>query len=99
MDKASHRFLRAAAAAVVGGLGIADTVSRAVVITPVGNVVFPAVPSSTASEFSGMTYLGGNSYYAISDNDNLLYPLTIGLNSSTGALTSMNIGTGIPMTL
>src|SRR5436190_22895978 len=82
----------AAAASIVG------SAARAVTITGVGQAGF-SIPASPASEFSGLTYLGGNSFYGISDNDSFLYPLMTGVNTSTGAINSFNIATGVPLTL
>ena len=50
-------------------------------VTGIGRFSFSA-PSSTASELSGISYVSGNTYYAISDNDSKLYAL----DSATGKL-------------
>lgn len=54
--------------------------------------------SSVAEQISGITWAGGNLYYAVDDNDKKLYPLTIEINSSSGEITSHSIGTGVSMT-
>ncbi len=52
---------------------------------------------SGAEQISGITYAGGNLFYAVDDNDNKLYPLTLNINRSNGSLTTaqISIGTGV----
>ena len=47
---------------------------------------------------SGITYAGGNLYYAVDDNDKKLYPLTLAIGTD-GSLASsgITIGTGVTM--
>ena len=54
---------------------------------------------SGATQISGITYAGGNLFYAVDDNDNKLYPLTLAINRSNGSLTTsgITIGTGVVM--
>lgn len=49
--------------------------------------------SSSAVEISGITWAGGNLYYAVDDNDKKLYPLTIVI-SETGSISSHSVGEG-----
>ncbi len=43
--------------------------------------------STGAAELSGVTWATGTQYYAISDNNARLYPLTVNLDLTTGAIT------------
>lgn len=54
--------------------------------------------TSVAVEVSGITYAGGNLYYAVDDADKKLYPLTI-VVSSSGSISSssITIGTGVSL--
>ena len=64
-------------------------------ITTVSHVARPI----GAEQLSGVTWAGGNLFYAVDDNDNKLYPLTLGIDA-TGALATNNIalGAGVAMT-
>lgn len=46
---------------------------------------------------SGLTYAGGNQYYAVEDSGARLHPMTIYLNASTGAVTSASFGSSITL--
>lgn len=48
--------------------------------------------SAAISELSGITYLGGDSYLAISDNNGDMATLTIQIDRSTGQITSTAVG-------
>src|SRR5262249_25265471 len=52
---------------------------------------------SGSSELSGITYTGGTSYYAISDNTPTFYPLNVTLNLNTAFVTGVTVGTGVTM--
>jgi hypothetical protein len=54
---------------------------------------------SGSTELSGITYAGGTSYFAVSDNTPVFYPLSVSLNLSTGFVTSVNVGSGVTMTI
>ena len=66
-------------------------------VTKVSQVARPT--ANGAEQISGITYAGGNLYYAVDDNDRKLYPLTLPINLSNGSLASSGImvGTGIEM--
>ena len=65
-------------------------------ITDPGQGVFPLPAGSTdATELSGLTYQGGNQYYAVSDSSTKVYPLVISSNSATGWITSAVLGSGV----
>ncbi|MBO6167829.1 MAG: esterase-like activity of phytase family protein [Kiritimatiellae bacterium] len=53
--------------------------------------------TGTAVEISGITWAGGDLYYAVDDKDKKLYPLTLKIDPATGKLATSNIviGTGI----
>jgi len=75
-------------------VGLAVKVS-ALTVSTVSQVSRP----SGAEQISGITYAGGNLFYAVDDNDNKLYPLTLAINRSNGSLASsgITIGTGVTM--
>lgn len=83
------------AAVALLAVGLAVKVS-ALTVTEVSHVT--SRPSG-AEQISGITYAGGNLFYAVDDNDNKLYPLTLAINRSSGSLTSsgITIGTGVTM--
>jgi len=62
-------------------------------ITSVGLYSLNGAPGG----LSGLTYAGGNQYYAVEDSGARLHPLTINLNSVTGAVTSASLGTSITL--
>jgi hypothetical protein len=41
-----------------------------------------------AAELSGLTWAGGNQYYAVSDNDGNMFPMTINIDPATGRVVS-----------
>jgi hypothetical protein len=67
--------------------------ANALTVTKVSQVTRP----SGAEQISGITYAGGNLFYAVDDNDNKLYPLTLNISRSDGKLASsgISIGTGV----
>ncbi len=69
---------------------VAASPALAVSVTGVGRFSFSA-PASTATELSGISYISGNDYYAISDQISQLYTLHISLNTSTGAINTFGI--------
>ena len=70
--------------------------SAAVILTDVGQWTLPAGPSG-ATELSGISWAGGNQYYAVSDANQTVYPLTITLNTATGAVISATLSAGVVM--
>lgn len=83
--------------AAVALLAVGFTLNAgALTVTQVSHVT--SRPSG-AEQISGITYAGGNLFYAVDDNDNKLYPLTLAINRSDGSLTSsgITIGTGVVM--
>jgi hypothetical protein len=50
-----------------------------------------------ARELSGITWVEGTRYLAVSDRDPMLYPLTIELNAQTGAIARATLGRGVPL--
>ena len=70
-------------------------------ITTVSQATRPFSSTYGAEQISGVTYAGGDLYYAVDDNDTKLYPITLKINRETGSLASstngMDIGTGVVM--
>ena len=70
-------------------------------ITTVSQATRPLSSTYGAEQISGITWAGGDLYYAVDDNDNKLYPITLKINRDTGSLASgtngMSIGTGVVM--
>jgi len=75
--------------------------NAALKVTKVSQVTRPSGYSFTygAEQISGITYAGGNLFYAIDDTDNKLYPLELAISRSDGSLTEsdITIGTGVVM--
>lgn len=73
----------------------------ALTITTVSQATRPSSSTYGAEQISGITYAGGDLYYAVDDNDKKLYPITLKINRETGSLASstngMDIGTGVVM--
>ncbi len=69
--------------------------------TIVSQATRPSISTYGAEQISGITYAGGDLYYAVDDNDKKLYPITLKINRDTGSLASgtngMDIGTGVVM--
>ena len=61
-----------------------------------GVVALPA-GGTDAAELSGLTYQGGNQYYAVSDSNSKVYPLAISSNSATGWITSAALSSGVTL--
>ncbi len=61
-------------------------------IVDVGRIDLPS-GSSGAGELSGLTWAGGDLYYAVSDSNRIVYPLSIELNRVTGFPASILFGT------
>ena len=97
---ASFRGLRCVAPATASFflslLGSADAALNA---TTVSRVTRPSSSTYGAEQISGITYAGGNLYYAVDDNDKKLYPITLSISRSNGSLTSsgISIGAGVEM--
>ena len=70
--------------------------AEALTVTKVSQVTRPSGYSFTygAEQISGITYAGGNLFYAIDDTDNKLYPITLDINRSNGSLAQANITIG-----
>ena len=92
------RVLHVMVAALVFGLPSANAALK---ITTVSQATRPSSSSYGAEQISGITYAGGDLYYAVDDNDVKLYPITLKINRDTGSLASgtngMSIGTGVAM--
>ncbi len=75
--------------------------NAALKITTVSQAMRPFSSTYGAEQISGVTYAGGDLYYAIDDNDKKLYPITLKINRETGSLASstngMDIGAGVVM--
>jgi hypothetical protein len=79
----ARTFFGAAAVVLLSGsIGLAG-----ITITDVGGV--PLASGATgAGELSGLTWVSGNQFYAVSDNGARLFPLAVNLNPVTGAILS-----------
>ena len=67
--------------------------AEALTVTKVSQATRPSGYSFTygAEQISGITYAGGNLFYAIDDTDNKLYPIRLNINRSTGELAQADI--------
>lgn len=68
-------------------------------ITTVSQTTRPSSLTYGAEQISGITYAGGDLFYAVDDNDKKLYPLTLAINRANGQLATsdITIGTGVTM--
>ena len=74
---------------------------EALTVTTVSHVTRPSSSTYGAEQISGITYAGGDLYYAVDDNDNKLYPITLAINRANGQLASgtngISIAAGVTM--
>ena len=74
---------------------------EALTVTTVSHVTRPSSSTYGAEQISGITYAGGDLYYAVDDNDNKLYPITLAINRANGQLASgtngITIAAGVTM--
>ena len=81
--------------AVLGGLILmAVPAFGELSITAVGECLRAPEPAG----LSGLTYVGGSSFYAVDDSGAKMFPMTIQIDSDTGAITSNTNGTEIKLT-
>lgn len=68
--------------------------AQALTVTPVGGFALSS-NGTDAGDLSGLTWAGGSQFYAVSNGTNKLYPLSVGLNATTGAITSAALSPGV----
>lgn len=92
----SKKF-KLAIAAILCGLATVNASELKVAFK--SHIIRPLGDEREAMEVSGITYAGGNLYYAIDDADKKLYPLTIVLEGDGSLLhqTNITIGAGVVM--
>ena len=74
------------------------SVGRAeVVIEPVAGQSTVVVEYEGATDFSGLTWLGGENYYAVSDKVRAMFPMKIVVEKATGRIASARFGAPIPV--
>lgn len=66
-----------------------DVAPSDLVIVPVGEC---ARPAGCPEGLSGITWRGGDSYYAVDDHGGRLCPMTISVDRATGAITNLAVG-------
>ena len=90
INMANSSISRASAALLFIGMAFG---AEALTVTQVSQVTRPSGYSFTygAKQISGITYAGGNLFYAIDDTDNKLYPIRLNINRSTGSLAQADI--------
>ena len=96
MNMVKSSISRTSAALLFFGIAFG---AEALTVTKVSQVSRPSSSTYGAEQVSGITYAGGNLFYAVDDTDNKLYPLTLEINRSSGSLASsgITIGTGVTM--
>ena len=69
-------------AIIVGAIALLmpTSASAALKITTVSQATRPSSATYGAEQISGVTYAGGDLYYAVDDNDVKLYPITLKIN-------------------
>ena len=60
-------------------------------ISPIGEFIRPRIPE----ELSGITYVDGDSYYAVSDDGSGVWPMQIGIDRTTGVITNCVMGRNV----
>ena len=55
-------------------------------------------PEKNPEQLSGITYAGGNLYYAVDDEENKLYPIRMSIDRDKGTITHQEIDLGITLT-
>ncbi len=50
-----------------------------------------------ATDFSGLTWAGGSDFFTVSDKVRAIFPMTIGVDASSGKILSAAVGTAIPV--
>lgn len=60
-------------------------------ISPIGEFIRPRVPE----ELSGITYVEGDSYYAVSDDGSGIWPMQVGIDRTTGVITNCVMGRNV----
>ena len=78
---------------------VAMTDAGALTVSMVSHVGRPSSSIFGAEQISGITYAGGDLFYAVDDNDGKLYPMTLSIDRASGALATegIAIGTGVVM--
>ena len=78
---------------------VATTGAGALTVSTVSHVGRPSSSVYGAAQISGITYAGGDLFYAVDDNDGRLYPITLSIDRSSGALAAdgIAIGAGVMM--
>lgn len=67
-------------------------------VSTTGQAIYPLAPGTAgADELSGLTWAGGNQYYAVSDNGGRMFPMNINLDPNTGQILSAAIAPAIPL--
>ena len=90
--KSFRAWVVVAAAALASGMFGSSSAQAELTITGVGKVT----PQGMLTGLSGITYAGGNQYYAVSDSGGLVSPLAISMDGA-GAITSVTVGTTISL--
>ena len=69
-------------------LGASMATAQPLALSSIGKF---SLPSGAPTGLSGLTYAGGNQYYAVEDSGARMYPLTISVNSLTGLINSATV--------
>jgi hypothetical protein len=56
-----------------------------------------AIKDDAVTDLSGLTWTGGDAFYAVADHPNLLVPVTLKIDHSTGCILLGEIGTPVPI--
>ena len=77
----------------------ATLAAMGVTLTPVGEVSLPRLKSGhgSPSGLSGITRVGGDTYYAVCDSGGLLHQMTIRVDRDTGAITGCVFGATVTL--
>ena len=88
---ANQYLPRIAASIIIAAAAAAPQADAALSATTVSRVTRPLASTYGAEQISGISWAGGDLYYAVDDNDNKLCPLTLEIDRDTGALADAGI--------
>ena len=88
---ANQYLPRIAASIIIAAAAAAPQADAALSATTVSRATRPLASTYGAEQISGISWAGGDLYYAVDDNDNKLYPLTLEIDRDTGALADAGI--------
>ncbi len=89
--------MRSLAAALYAAVAMVAHAASGIELVSVGEFALPGAKPGEAAPtgLSGMTRVDGDLYYAVSDRDGLLFPMTVRVDRATGAVTGCVFGVAV----